>query len=263
MTAADEVRRASRGISRLLLNADAKAWRTFEAGLLRGADAVVAYTEHDRRSLQLLAPDANVVRIPLGTHVRVEPLDDVDAAHPTLLFVGNFMHPPNVDAALRLVRGILPRIVPRQPNVRLYVVGDGVPGQLRRAARPNVVVTGVVDDVGPYLATASVVVTPLRRGGGLRVKVMDALAAGKALVASSLAVEGLDVVDGEQVLLAETDQEFADAILALLGNDERRAALASNARRWAQTNLGWERTIAGYERLYDELLRDSLTRSRT
>jgi polysaccharide biosynthesis protein PslH len=260
--AADEARHASRGVRRRLLDADANAWRTFESVVLRDADAVVTYTERDRSFLLSLAPEANVVRIPLGTHLPDGPLDNVDVASPNLLFVGNFMHPPNVDAALRLVREIMPRLAESHANAPLYVVGDGVPDEVRRAAGPNVVLPGLVDDVTPYLARASVVVAPLRTGGGLRVKVMEALAAGKALVASRLAVEGLDVVDGEHVLLAETDQEFADAVRALFDDNDRRTALEVRAREWAESNLGWERTIAEYERLYDELLRNARTRSR-
>jgi glycosyltransferase involved in cell wall biosynthesis len=91
----------------------------------------------------------------------------------------------------------------------------------------------------------------------MRVKVLEALAAGKAVVASRLAVEGLDVVDGKQILLAETDKQFIDAIIQLLTYSERRASLAACARTWACANLGWERSIAAYETLYESLIEDS------
>ena len=91
-------------------------------------------------------------------------------------------------------------------------------------------------------------------GGGIRVKVLEALAAGKAVVASSRALEGLDVVDGEHALVAETDAEFADAIGRLLADRDLRVALARRAREWACTNVRWERSIEAYEALYDRLL---------
>jgi len=100
----------------------------------------------------------------------------------------------------------------------------------------------------------ALVVVPLRLGGGMRAKVLEALAAGKAVVASSLAVEGLDLVDGEHVLLAETDQQFCDAIVQLLADPARRTALAAHAYAWAHAQLGWERSIAAYERLYESLM---------
>src|SRR5262249_58786719 len=114
---------------------------------------------------------------------------------PSLVFVGNYMHPPNVDAALRLVQEIFPRIAAQRPDVRLALVGDRVPARLRRVAGPNVDVTGLVSDVAPYLDRAAVVTVPVTTGGGLRVKVVEALAAGKAPVASPLAVEGLAIED--------------------------------------------------------------------
>jgi len=98
---------------------------------------------------------------------------------------------------------------------------------------------------------------PLRLGGGMRVKVLEALAAGKATVASPLAVEGLDITPGDQVMLAESDQEFADTIGELLADPDKRSSLASRARAWACANLGWERSVAAYEELYRTLIRNS------
>src|SRR2546422_10461962 len=104
-------------------------------------------------------------------------------------------------------------------------------------ATANVIVTGPVPDVTPYLDRTAIVVVPLRLGGGMRVKVLEALAAGKAMIASPLAVEGLAVVDGEHAVLAETDQQFCDAIVQLLADPARRAALAGSARAWACAHL--------------------------
>jgi len=102
---------------------------------------------------------------------------------------------------------------------------------------------------------------PLRLGGGMHVKVLEALAAGKALVATPLAIEGLDLADGEHVLLAETDQQFCDAIVQLLTYPERRTSLAARARAWANTNLRWERSIALYEGLYEKTIARSATKN--
>jgi glycosyltransferase involved in cell wall biosynthesis len=106
----------------------------------------------------------------------------------------------------------------------------------------------------PFLDDANVVVAPLRRGGGMRVKVMEALAAGKAVVASPLAAAGLDVTHGQQLLLAERDDEFASLIVNLLNDPAERRRLAESARSWAATNLDWRRPVAAYEALHDRLL---------
>jgi glycosyltransferase involved in cell wall biosynthesis len=125
---------------------------------------------------------------------------------------------------------------------------------VRARAGENVLVTGRVPDVAPYLDHAAVVAVPLRLGGGMRVKVLEALAAGKAVVASRLAIEGLELTDGDQVVLADTDQQFCHAIGGLLGDPERRVALAQRARAWACANLGWENSVAAYETLYTSLV---------
>ena len=107
----------------------------------------------------------------------------------------------------------------------------------------------------PYLDAAAVFAAPLRLGGGMRVKVLEALAAGKAVVASPRAVDGLSVANGKQVVLAETDKEFATAIVELLREPQRRLEPARRAREWATANLGQERTTLAFEHLYDTLLR--------
>jgi polysaccharide biosynthesis protein PslH len=98
------------------------------------------------------------------------------------------------------------------------------------------------------------VVAPLSSGGGMRVKALDALAAGKALVATPLALEGIDVRDGEQVLVAVDDAAFADAVVALLADEPRRVALGRAARAWAETNVEWRLVTAAYDALYASLI---------
>jgi glycosyltransferase involved in cell wall biosynthesis len=239
----------------LLSQLDALAWRRYEASLLNEVEATVVYTERDLQSLAQLAPEARIVRISLGGILAGPPSDGACVEPEVLLFVGNFMHPPNVDAAKRLVDRIMPRVLRDAPEARLYVVGDRAPAFLRDEERPGIVVTGWVEHVTPYLARAAVVVAPIRTGGGQRVKVIDALIAGKALVASRRAIEGFDLKDGREVILAETDEEFANEILRLVGDEGERVALGSRARAWAEANLGWARTIDGYDELYSELAR--------
>jgi glycosyltransferase involved in cell wall biosynthesis len=230
-----------------------KAMRRFRARTLRDADAVVAHTERDCLTLASLAPSASVRRIPIAVELPPAALDPLGSGT-DVLFAGNYIHPPNVDAAIRLAQRIFPRVVSRHPDARLLLVGPNPSDDLRALARENVAVTGPVDDLRPYLEGASVVVAPLTQGGGMRVKVLEAIAAGKALVASGLAVEGIDVDAGEHVLVAEDDDAFAEAVAALLGDEQRRTALGGAARRWAESNLDWDRVAEAYEALYASVL---------
>jgi len=252
--AARETVAVHRGLMRAIQRLDARAWTRFERRALAAVDAVVTFTERDRQEALRVQPDASVTCIPLATEVPAEPLSAAGARPPSILFVGNFVHPPNVDAATRLVVDLFPRLEHSHPESILYLLGERPPRELVGHSRGRVIVAGRVPDVTPYLDAAAVVAVPIRLGGGMRVKVLEALAAGKAVVASGRALEGLDVVDGEHALVAETDAEFADAIGRLLADRELRVALAGRARQWACANVRWERSIELYEALYDRLL---------
>jgi glycosyltransferase involved in cell wall biosynthesis len=243
-----------RGPARLLQRAEVLAWDRTMRRLAGQVDALVVVAERDEQALAPYAGRAPLRRIPVGARLIEHPLDPLGAEPPSLVFVGNFGHYPNADAALRLIQSIAPRVWARHPDATVYIVGDQAPDEIRRLAGERVVVTGRVPDVMPYLDRAALVVVPLRLGGGMRVKVLEALAAGKATVASPLAAEGLALTDGQQVALAERDEEFARAIGNLLADPGQRAALARRARAWACANLSWDGPIAAYEQLYQGLL---------
>ncbi len=255
--AARDLWQSQRGFARVKHYLNMLAWKRFERAIVERVQAVVVFTERDRQVLTQLGRPTPIVRIPLGTMLPEQPLSPLGCQPPSLLFVGNFIHPPNVDAAVRLASAIFPQLQARFPELMLYIVGDQPPPRLRHMARENIVITGDVPDVTPYLDRAAVVVVPLRLGGGMRVKVLESLAAGKAMVASRLATEGLNLTDGEQIVLAESDYQFCEAILQLLSNPVRRASIAARARAWACANLSWDESVAEYELLYQRLIEGS------
>jgi glycosyltransferase involved in cell wall biosynthesis len=214
----------------------------------------VVFTERDRRVLTKQHPQVPVVRIPFGAEIPKYPLDPAGGEPLNILFVGSFLHLPNIDAAIRLIDNIFPAVLAHFPEACLYIVGSHPPAVVQSRANEHVIVTGFVPDVEPYLDQATLVAAPLRLGGGMRVKVLEALAAGKAIVASHLAIEGLDLVNGEQVILAETDQEFCRAMIDLFNKPEKRLSIADSARNWVCSHLSWEETIVAYEQLYQSLI---------
>jgi glycosyltransferase involved in cell wall biosynthesis len=224
-----------------------RAWERYERAVARRADAVVVLTVRDREAMLPYSPATPLVVIPLGIEAPERPLDPAGQPPPSVLFVGNFNHPPNVEAAVRLAGSIFPRVRQRYPEAVLHLVGDAPPG----IDGPGVVVTGRVPSVEPWLDRAAVVAAPLSSGGGMRVKVLEALAAGKAVVASPLAAEGLE---GAPLLLAESDEETAEAIAGLLEDRDRRVALAAQGREWVIAHLSWQRTVDAFEALYERLV---------
>lgn len=227
------------------------AWERYERAVARRADTVVVFTERDRREMEHRASGRPVVTIPFGTVLPGRPCDPAGQEPPAILFAGSYGHPPNLDAALRLARSILPRVRWSIPEAVLWLVGDSPPEVLRNAAGPGVLVTGRVPHVEPWLDRAAVVAVPIALGGGMRVKVLEALAAGKPVVASSRAAEGLE---GAPLVLAESDDEVAAVLIGLLKDRRTRVDLAERARAWAVEHLGWDRTVAAYEALYEQLL---------
>lgn len=244
---------AATGWERAFWRADARRWEWYEEQVLRAAGAAVVFTERDRAVVERLGPGTPVARIPLAVPLPERAADPRGEDPPELLFVGSLVHPPNLDAALHLARDLFPRLRRRVPGLRLALVGEDPPERLRALAGDGVEVAGWVPDLAPRLDRAALVAAPLRRGGGMRVKTAEALAAGKAVVGSPLAFSGLDVEPGTHAAVASSDDDFVAAAARLLADPQRRARMGRAARAWALANLGPERTAAAYEALYDRL----------
>ena len=250
-------RRESRGIRQRLSSWIRRiAWARYERRTLSQADAVVTFTKKDEEVVRELvcASPTEVTCIPL--RILPERSGSDRPIESSLLFVGAFRHPPNVDAALRLATAIFPRIREAKPGTRMYIVGPDPPPRVLSAAGPGIEVTGRVDDVAPYLSGASIFICPLRLGGGMRVKVLEAFAFGKALIASPQAVEGLGLRPGIEFILASDDDEFADRAIELLSNAERREQLGQAALDWASRTQDPAEWAAQYDALYGRLMTD-------
>lgn len=240
-------------VASLLAPLESRAWSALGRAVARQVDALVVLTEHDRATIQELDPAAPVICIPLGYDIPERPLNPAGTNDHEIIYVGSFIHPPNVDAAMRLMEDIFPRVKARVPDATLRLVGSYASARVDAARGDGVEVLHDVPDVRPYLDAAAVFVAPIRTGGGMRVKVLEALAHGKALVATPLSIQGLDLEAGRHVLVGSTDAELADAIVQLLLDRERRTALATAGRDWAETHLELEPRVRAYDELYRSL----------
>jgi len=231
--------------------------RRYEARVCRVADRVVAVSGADGDALRALVPGLDVAIVPNGVDVayytgyRPGPADVPDVARDSLVYVGKMDFRPNVDAMLWFADDILPLIRRDVPEARLYVVGMKPHPRLGRLAnRPGIVVTGSVPDVRAYLAPAAVVVVPLRMGGGTRLKVLEAMAMSKAVVSTAVGAEGLGTTPGRELLVADAPADFAHAVVALLRDPARRAALGQAARQFVAARFDWARIVPGFEAVY-------------
>lgn len=244
----------ARGARRLARRVELALWRRYERATRPFFSAVVVFAQRDASAVARAAAGVPVVRIPLAFELAPQALDPIGVPPPTIVFVGGFGHPPNVDAARWLADSIFPRVSDRVPEARLELVGDRPGEEVQRLAGDRVEIHGSVPDVTPYLNGAAVVVAPLRLGGSMRGKVLEALGAGKALVATPRAAEGVDAVPGRHFELAATETELVDVLARLLLDPERRRALAVSARGWALEHLSWEPSVHAFERLYRSVL---------
>lgn len=217
--------------------------RRFERQACRRADRVVAVSEADAQALRALDPALQPIVVPNGVDLEANrpglpPLGGM--ARPSLVFTGKMDYRPNIDAALWFGRHVLPRIWAACPEAHFYVVGQSPSPRLAPLhGEPRITITGRVPETWPYIAGADVYVVPLLVGGGTRLKVLEAMAMGRALVSTRLGVEGLGVTDGQELLLADTPDSFAQQVLALLGDQERQRRLGRGARTFVERSYGW------------------------
>jgi len=159
---------------------------------------------------------------------------------------------PNVDAVLWFADEVLPLIRARRPDVHFVVVGQKPHARLDPLRqREDVTVTGWVEDVRPYFSGAAVYVAPLRMGGGTRLKLLEAMAMGKAIVSTSLGCEGFDVADGHEMCVADGAEDFARAVVGLMESSALRESLGRRARRFVEAHYAWEAIVPRLEKLYD------------
>ena len=227
-------------------------WTSYQRAVWQRFDRLQVFTERDAAGLRWIAPElAPRVRVnPFGVALGPPPDRAVEGGD-ELVFVGGFRHAPNVDAARWLAHAIFPLIVARQPGVRLTIVGADPPARVRTLASDRVRVTGFVPDVDPYVERAAVVIAPLRTGGGMRVKLLQAMARGKAVVTTSLGAEGL--VTGAPLRVADTAAGLAEAAIALLADPAGRRELGDCARRFVAIHHSWGGFAERLAAIYGEL----------
>jgi glycosyltransferase involved in cell wall biosynthesis len=253
-----DVRQPSRWIAAAYSLVQWRRLRRYERRACLASDRVVAVSETDANALRRLVPGLNPTVVPNGVDFGhysspVAPLDpDKGPGEWDLVFTGKMDFRPNVDAVLWFAREVLPLVHREAPQVRFWVVGkDPHPRLAPLDKDPAVELTGWVEDPRPYIAGAPVYVIPLRIGGGTRLKVLEAMAMGKAIVSTTLGCEGFELVPGQDLMLADRPDDFAGAVLALLRDPERRARLGRAARRFAGSRYDWHIIMPKLERVYE------------
>ena len=248
---------------RIVTAREARAFARYERDMCRFFDAVLAVSQEDREHLlalfsrkerEALAAKFSVVPICVDPE-QVSPVVHRDSDVPTVLHLGTMFWPPNVNGVLWFAREVLPLIHQQVPDARFVVVGKDPPAAVQAlAADPRVQVTGYVDDPTPYLEAAKAFVVPLHAGGGMRVKIVDAWLWGLPIVSTPIGAEGIEIRDGENILIAEDARAFAQATLSLLTNQDLNQKLRIGGRAWVESRYAWQVVYQEVDAVYSRLL---------
>jgi polysaccharide biosynthesis protein PslH len=224
----------------------------FQRTQLRRAALNILASETDARVARWVCRQVRAVAIPNGVDTDFfAPMQGAPTEPDTIAFEGSMRFGPNVDAAIYLCREIFPLIKARRPSAKLWLVGRDPAPSVRALACDSIIVTGTVPDVRPYLARAAVFVCPMRQGGGIKNKILQAWAMEKPVIATSKSLGGLPAKDGVNLLIRDSPEQFAMATVSLLADASRRLQLGSNARTTVTSGYGW---CAQAERLESELV---------
>jgi sugar transferase (PEP-CTERM/EpsH1 system associated) len=236
---------------RALLNS--VAMRQWEPRYAQRYDRSTTVSEIDKNLLLRTNPRLQVDVIPNGVDTqKYNPLP-VESASPVLLFIGNMGYPPCVDAALYFCKEIFPRIRSTIDAAELWIVGRDPRPEVMRLNGGCVHVTGRVEDVLPYYQKSTVCVVPLRAGGGTRLKILEAMALGRPVVSTSIGCEGLEVVGGTHLLIADNPEQFAEKTVQLLTDQQLYQRISTNGRQFVEKRYDWDIIARRLMEVYAEL----------
>lgn len=241
------------GPRKWLLNRDWRLLRTYEGQICRDFDSVLTVSEVDRDALTEVAgdkPKFTVIPIAVDTD-EVAPVERaVDANR--IVHIGTMFWPPNVDGILWFTREVLPIIRAEKPDVGFDIIGAKPPQEILNLGEvdPLINVTGYVEDTTPYQEKTGVLIVPVRAGGGMRVKILNALSQALPMVTTTIGCEGIAVEHGKHLLIADTPQEFAEAVIRLLDDRDAGQRLGENGRLLIQEQYDYRKVCAALEPAY-------------
>jgi glycosyltransferase involved in cell wall biosynthesis len=235
-----------------ILLRDWRLLKRYEGEMCRVFDAVTAVSEEDRQSLCEAGAREDITVIPIAIDTDEQAQIAREPEGPHIVHIGTMYWPPNIDGINWFLDEIYPRIKAQVPTVRCTLIGARPPASIveRTQTDPSLTVTGYVDDPLPYLARSSMMVIPLRAGGGMRVKILNALSQGIPMVSTTVGCEGIAVKNGEDILVADDVGTFADATAHLLTDSTLNARITENGRATAEAKYDYRQACKPLDIIY-------------
>jgi glycosyltransferase involved in cell wall biosynthesis len=243
------------GIRKLKEAINLKGLKNYEFEMYREADKVLTLTPQGKEELLDICPDLDISIVPHGVDVEKFSFSVSGKHEKSIIFVGNYLHYPNVDAILYFSREIWPKLKAMVPNVKLYIVGQGPTPEIQDLGEDNnIVVTGRVEEVAPYIEKSMVFICPVRLGGGFRGKILEAMSAGRPVVSTSLGAEGIPAMSGENIVIADDVEGFAQGINNLLNDESFFQKISQNARKLVEEKYSWEKGVEILEDVLEKMM---------
>lgn len=237
---------AKNPVLKLFLYNEYKLMKKVEKQCYRELKNVAFITEEDmkmaqKENSQELNPYVMTAGVDIGYFSNLD-----GATSQSLLYLGSMDWKPNEDAVLWFIKNVFSELLETYPDLKFYVVGKNPSERMKNQASPNIIVTGTVEDVRPYVEKSGICVIPLRVGGGMRVKILELMASGKPIITSTIGAEGIDYESGKDLLIADSSEDFIREIKNLLGNQDKIRSIGINARQKVKQLYSWESVISGY-----------------
>jgi polysaccharide biosynthesis protein PslH len=243
-------------VRRLYAGANWRKLRREELRTYCDASGVYLCSAADEQRLLDQVPGVRTAVIPNAADVeyyKPRPTDPPPDGR-TVVYFGLLSTVPNIDGVTHFAQSIWPRIAAAHSQARWKIIGGRAPPSLLALAGSRVELTGFVSDLRPHLAAAAVVVVPLRLGGGTRLKIVEAMAMGKAIVSTTLGVEGIEAIPGRDLVVADEPAAFADAVNGLLATPSLAARIGQSARQLAVERYSWSGAARALEGFYHQIL---------
>jgi len=238
---------------KLRLKLYSRMMRRWEPRIADKFDRCTTVSEPDRQLLTTANPRLKVDVIPNGVDTTLyQPLPLTNPC-PTLLFIGNMSYLPCIDAMRYFCREIFPHVLDKIKDAELWIVGKEPAAEVKALADSRIHVTGQVEDIVPYYKRCTACIVPLRAGGGTRLKILEAMALGRPVISTTIGREGLDLIDREEILIADTPQHFTEATLQILSDLPLRKHITTKAREKVVRLYDWDASADKLMQIYKEV----------
>lgn len=214
--------------------------KKYESKIARFFDLLLMLTDDDKERMMQMCNNINIRTISAGV--------DIDRYYPnntcleenSIVFLGAMNWLPNEDGVMWFVEEVFNKIIEKEPSVKFYIVGKNPSEKIKMLQNNNIIVTGFVEDDREYIEKASVFIVPLRIGGGMRIKILNAMSMGKCIISTSIGAEGIDVINKKEIFIEDEVDELANRILYAIKNKENNINIGVNARKKTIQKYSWE-----------------------